>query len=191
MCYVFGILVIFLSLGNNYITICDMGSSKKGNPNLWKSAKGFDKNPGNINRNGRPRKSFRTINDELEKKGVEPLGKKNLTDAYALILNATKEELDELESDVKTPLAYKIIIQELGDKKLRARALADYRDYMFGRAGSTVEHKVFIEQPLFPDVSHRRTLVSGGEVLEIGDGGGEVVESGPLSDSDLRRIRKR
>ena len=166
----------------------------KGDKDIWKRGKGFDKNPQNINRNGRPRKSFRTINDELQKKGVEPLGKKNLTDAYALILNATKDELDELERDKNTPLAYRIIIQELGDKKLRARALADYRDYMFGKAGSVVEHKVHIEQPLFPDVEHRRALPGGIEVdgvVKMETTEAEVVESSPLTDKELKRIRKK
>jgi len=95
---------------------------------------GFQENPQNINRNGRPRKSFSVVNDELKAKGVEPLTKSNLIDAYSLIFNSTEDDLKEIAQDKNTPYALKLIINELNDKRTRSKAIADYRDYMFGKA---------------------------------------------------------
>jgi hypothetical protein len=86
------------------------------------------------NPNGRPRKSFASINAELKAKGIKPLGKTDLIDAYQTIFNADEETLKEIAKDKGTPYAMKIIILELNDKKTRAKAMQDYRDYCFGRA---------------------------------------------------------
>ena len=60
---------------------------------------GFDKNPQNINKKGRPRKSFAIINYELLQKGVEPLTKVQLIEAYSLIFNATKDDLNHFSKE--------------------------------------------------------------------------------------------
>lgn len=83
---------------------------------------------------GRPRRTFSKINAELKERGVEPLTKTTLVDTYSLVFSATEEELVELEEDGGTPFALRLIIRELKDKSTRSKALADYRDYMFGRA---------------------------------------------------------
>jgi len=98
------------------------------------TGKGFDSNPENINKKGRPRKSFNTINKELKDKGITPLTKSHLIEAYELIFNSNEEDLKKIASDESTPYGLKLIIKELNDKKTRSKALADYRDYMFGKA---------------------------------------------------------
>ena len=95
---------------------------------------GFQKNPQNINKNGAPRKSFSSINLSLKEKGVEPLSKMQFIEAYTLIFNATDKELKEISRDTTVPYVFRLIIQELSNTKTRSKALADYRDYMFGRA---------------------------------------------------------
>jgi len=97
--------------------------------NLKSWEKGQSGNP-----NGRPRKSFATINAELKAKGIEKLSKSDLLDAYALIFNADEETLKDIAKDKKTPYALKIIILEMNNGRTRAKALSDYRDYVFGRA---------------------------------------------------------
>lgn len=99
---------------------------------------GFDKNPQNINRTGANRKSFATINIELEAKGIKPLSKGDLIDAYGRIFNSTEDELKELATDKNIPFAFRLLILQLNDKKVRDLALKDYRDYMFGKASQTV-----------------------------------------------------
>lgn len=108
------------------------------NPENLTRTGGFQKNPKNINRNGRPRKSFATINAELKEKGVEPLTKSQLLEAYALVFNSTEAELKGLAKSKDTPYAMKIIILELNSSRTRSKALADYRDYIFGKAAHTI-----------------------------------------------------
>lgn len=91
------------------------------------------------NPEGRPRKSFATINAELKAKGITKLSKSDLLDAYALIFNSTEEDLVDIAKDKNTPYALKIIILELNDKRTRAKAMQDYRDYTFGRATENIE----------------------------------------------------
>ena len=102
--------------------------------NLKKWKKGQSGNP-----NGRPCKSFASINAELKAKGIDKLSKSDLLDAYALIFNSTEDDLVNIAKDKNTPYALKIIIMELNDKRTRAKAMQDYRDYTFGRATENFE----------------------------------------------------
>jgi hypothetical protein len=104
------------------------------------------------NPNGRPRKSFASINAELKLKGIIPLSKTDLIDAYALVFNTDEDELKAIAADKKTPYALRIIIFELNNSKTRAKAMQDYRDYTFGRAKESLDLNVY-EQPLFPDIT--------------------------------------
>lgn len=99
---------------------------------------GFAKNPQNINRKGQPRKSFSTINLSLKEKGIEKLSKAVFVEMYNLIFNATETELKELAADKDIPMVVRLIILELQNTKTRSRALADYRDYMFGKAEQSI-----------------------------------------------------
>ena len=102
--------------------------------NLKKWKKGQSGNP-----NGRPRKSFASINAELKAKGIDKLSKSDLLDAYALIFNSTEDDLVNIAKDKYSPYALKIIIMELNDERTRAKAMQDYRDYTFGRATENIE----------------------------------------------------
>ena len=92
---------------------------------------GFDKNKDNINKLGRPRKSFNSINHKLKEAGVKPVSKKELVEFYGNLFNLTFEELKDIRDNPETPYALKLIIQELGNASTRSRALQDFRDYMF------------------------------------------------------------
>jgi hypothetical protein len=93
----------------------------------WK--KGQSGNPA-----GRPKKSFKSINDALKKSGVTSLKKQDLIEAYELVFNSSEEDLKAIAGHKDTPYGLKLIIKELNNTKSRTRALADYRDYMFGKA---------------------------------------------------------
>lgn len=116
------------------------------NDNVLKA--GLKQNPQNINRTGANRKSFATINIELEAKGIKPLSKHDLIDAYGRIFNSTEDELKELATDKNIPFAFRLLILQLNDKKVRDLALKDYRDYMFGKANQTINENVKLEHQL-------------------------------------------
>lgn len=103
------------------------------NGNESAKGQGFDGNPQNRITSG-ARKSFSIVNESLKAKGIEPLRKPQFVEAYTLIFNATEDELKELSEDKEVPMVMRLIIMELANKKTRAKALADYRDYMFGKA---------------------------------------------------------
>ena len=107
--------------------------------------KGFDKNPQNINRSGANRKSFATVNRELKKKGIKPVSKKELIDAYSYIFNATEEELKEISIDKTVPYAFRLIIGELNNTKTRSKALADLREFVFGKATQPIEGEITVK----------------------------------------------
>ena len=113
---------------------------------MWdrKGINGFDKRPQDA---WPPRKLFSDINNDLKAKGIKPLTKEQLIDAYALIFNTDEEDLQELvnEKKVKIPYVLKLIIKELNNKNSRSKALADYRDYMFGKAMQTTENTTKVE----------------------------------------------
>ena len=96
------------------------------------------------NPNGQPRKLFSTINKELKAKGIKPLSKAQLIEAYELIFNTDEEELKKLATDKNVPYMLRLIIMELSDKRNRAKAIADYRDYCFWKAKQEIDnnHKV-------------------------------------------------
>jgi len=110
-----------------------------------KNANGFDKNPQNINKEGRPKKSFALFNEKMKSEGVVPLSRSQLIEAYGIIFNSSEEKLRSIASDAEQPYALRIIIMEMNDKKTKAKALADYRDYMFGKATQTVDQKTVHE----------------------------------------------
>jgi Mg/Co/Ni transporter MgtE len=95
---------------------------------------GFDKNPQNINKKGVPKKSFAQFNEKLKAEGHEALTKTQLVEAYGLIFNLPEEELKLIALDLKQPFALRLIINEMSNSKTRSKALADFRDYAFGKA---------------------------------------------------------
>ena len=101
--------------------------------NFWnkRNTNGFDKNPQNA---WKPRKLFSTVNAELKEKWITALTKEQLIEAYWLVFNTDEEELRRISLDKTYPFALRLIILELNNKNNRAKAMSDYRDYMFWKA---------------------------------------------------------
>jgi hypothetical protein len=94
---------------------------------------GFQKNPQNINKKGRPKKLIGCVNDSLKKEGFIPASKKDISEAYLLLLNMPLDRIKEIaDNREKTnyPYLYKYVAKEmLRDKggnffeKMQDRAL--------------------------------------------------------------------
>ena len=86
------------------------------------------------NPNGRPKKSFASVNAMLREEGYNTLSKSDMMDAYGIIFNIDEDRLKKLSKDKKAPYAFRLLILGLNDKKTREKAIQDYRDWTFGKA---------------------------------------------------------
>lgn len=91
----------------------------KGDKEIYKKARGFDKNPQNINRTGANRKLISTINKELLEEGFELANKQDIVDCYLTLINLPFSKIKEI-SDIKNddyPMLYKLVSKEMLGKR--------------------------------------------------------------------------
>lgn len=81
----------------------------RGDKEIYKKAKGFDKNPQNINRTGLNRKSIASVNLELEEKGFKAANKQDIVDCYLRLINLDMPELTEMIKDEEQPAMIRIV----------------------------------------------------------------------------------
>lgn len=79
--------------------------------------KGFDKNPENINRNGRPRKTINSVNKELEEQGIKPTTANEIKDIYLRLVNMEMTELKALVENQKQPALIRIVGKKILSEK--------------------------------------------------------------------------
>ena len=70
---------------------------------------GFQKNPQNINRNGRPRKLIADVIAELEKQGIKAATKPDIQDIYMRLINVEIPELEQIVKDTTQPVLVRIV----------------------------------------------------------------------------------
>ena len=70
---------------------------------------GFQKNPQNINRNGRPRKMIADVIAELENQGIKPATKIDIQDIYMRLINIEIPELEKIVKDGEQPVLVRIV----------------------------------------------------------------------------------
>ena len=70
---------------------------------------GFQKNPQNINRNGRPRKMIADVIAELEKQGIKAATKSDILDIYMRLINVEIPELEQIVKDTTQPVLVRIV----------------------------------------------------------------------------------
>ena len=71
--------------------------------------KGFDKNPQNINRKGRPRKLISDVIAQLEEQGIKPATKTDIQDIYMRLMNVEIPELEQIVKDSTQPVLVRIV----------------------------------------------------------------------------------
>ena len=70
---------------------------------------GFQKNPQNINRKGRPRKMISDVIAELEKQGIKAATKPDIQDIYMRMINVEIPELEQIVKDTAQPVLVRIV----------------------------------------------------------------------------------
>ena len=80
-----------------------------GRKDIYKDAKGFDKNPDNINRDGRPRKLVSDVIKELDAQGIKPVTKQEIQDVYMRLINLEVPDLETKVKDSKQPALVRIV----------------------------------------------------------------------------------
>jgi hypothetical protein len=81
----------------------------KGDKEIYKKAKGFDKNPQNINKTGANRKSIASVNVDLEANGYKAASKQDIIDCYLRLINIDLKELGDMVKDDSQPAMIRIV----------------------------------------------------------------------------------
>ena len=110
----------------------------KGDFGNKRNTNGFQKNPQNINKSGANRKSWSSINKELEKKSIKKVDRNTYYETVSRLMNMQQEEMMDLVQDKNSPQWLRWLIGDLSDKKIRAKIMSEYRDWMFGKAKQEV-----------------------------------------------------
>lgn len=125
----------------------------KGRKEIYKDAKGFDKNPQNINRTGLNRKSFTAFNLKCKAEGIEEVTKNAYFSSVGNLMNLMEDEMKAIIVDKSEPQWLRWLIADLGNKAIRAKIMSDYRDWLFGKADSklTLDGEVKVINISFED----------------------------------------
>ncbi len=117
---------------------------------IYKDAKGFDKNPQNINRTGLNRKLVSTVTKELNEKGIEQVTSAQIVGLYQSFLNLTEPELKKIVNGKDEPMLNRIISKSMLDKK-GFEIIEKMLDRAHGKAQNKIEHSGEIETKLTYD----------------------------------------
>jgi len=75
--------------------------------------KGFDKNPNNINRKGRPKRLVSGLIVELKNKGYEKVTTNQINELIELIIGLDRDEIIRLGTDTEQPMYVRIVARKL------------------------------------------------------------------------------
>lgn len=117
----------------------------KGNPN-WK--KGVDNGvgqrfqKGNKFGKGRKKKKFSEHTDELKALGYDCPSREEYYEMLGLMMSMTEDDMERVLNDKERPQWIRWLVEDLRKPKYRPNLMADYRDWMFGRAKQQVDKNV-------------------------------------------------
>ena len=75
--------------------------------------KGFDKNPNNINRKGRPRRLVSSIIQDLKEKGIVQVKAIDIVEAFEMLFNLESKEIAEIANNDKNPYFIRRVAKEM------------------------------------------------------------------------------
>ena len=77
------------------------------------NTKGFDKNPNNINRKGRPRRLVSSIIQDLKEKGIVQVKAIDIVEAFEMLFNLESKEIAEIANNDKNPYFIRRVAKEM------------------------------------------------------------------------------
>ena len=75
--------------------------------------KGFDKNPNNINRKGRPRRLVSSIIQDLKEKGIVQVKAIDIVEAFEMLFNLESKEIAEIANNDSNPYFIRRVAKEM------------------------------------------------------------------------------
>jgi hypothetical protein len=104
------------------------------NPNT-KGLKPFKKGADSRrNIKGAPKKTYSDHIADIKLKGYQVPTKAEYFDMIGLLLSMTEDDLKEFATGKENPYWIRLLIIDLNNKQIRHRLMADYRDWLFGKA---------------------------------------------------------
>ena len=91
------------------------------------------------NPNGRPKKLYSDHIKDMKGKGYSPPTRTEYFDMVGLLLAMTEEDLKAFAQDKNRPYWIRLIIIDMNSKNTRQKMMADYRDWLFGRASQSMD----------------------------------------------------
>jgi hypothetical protein len=80
---------------------------------IYKDAKGFDKNPQNINRTGANRKTVSAVNLELEKMGFIEATADDIRSCYLRLINIDIPEIQKMIASNEQPVLIRVVAKAI------------------------------------------------------------------------------
>ena len=91
------------------------------------------------NPNGRPKKLYSNHIEDVKKKGYEAPNRTEYFEMIGLLLAMTEEDLKAFAQDKDRPYWIRLIIIDMNSKNTRTKMMADYRDWLFGKASQSMD----------------------------------------------------
>lgn len=112
-----------------------------GRKDIYKDAKGFDKNPENINRKGRPKKLISHINTELKNEGYTPAKVDEIKQAFLTLVNLPISKIQEMsnKNNDNFPMLYNLVAKEMLGKR-GLEMMEKVLDRAIGKPQNFIDH---------------------------------------------------
>lgn len=121
-----------------------------GRKDIYKDAKGFDKNPQNINRTGLNRKLISSVNVNLENLGYKEATKNDILSCYLRLIQLPIPELESMVRDNSQPALVRIVGKEILSGK-GFDVIEKILDRGIGKPTQNVEMKQIQDKDMTPE----------------------------------------
>lgn len=128
-----------------------------GRKDIYKDAKGFDKNPQNINRTGLNRKLISSVNVNLENLGYKEATKNDIISCYLRLIQLTIPELESMVRDNSQPALVRIVGREILSGK-GFDVIEKILDRGIGKPTQNVEMKQIQDKDMTPEETRNFVL---------------------------------